>query len=306
MVFRWMKAFDGKDTRFRQRSPISSRRSSKINWRAFTLIELLVVIAVIAILMAILLPVLGRTRKQAKAAVCHVNLRRWGTTLALYVEDNQGRFPADSASGLWMLRGSFTSKEDPNEPKVRSYIRTQGIACCPMAVKPKEVATGGFIMSVSSGLLHWEVKGKLGSTFSAWEITSPGPPFHGSYGLNGWFFRPEFQTLIHGSLGRLGVDTFSLKGKANIPALLDSTGPYVYPSENDHPPLSDLSGTFCINRHYGYVNGLFLDWSARRIGLKELWTLKWHPRFNTAGRWTKDGGVQPDDWPLWMRKFKDY
>jgi prepilin-type processing-associated H-X9-DG protein len=65
-------------------------------------------------------------------------------------------------------------------------------------------------------------------------------------------------------------------------------------------------GTCCLNRHDGYVNGLFLDWSVRRIGLKELWTLKWHRDFNTAGPWTTAGGVQPTDWPEWMQGFKDY
>ena len=55
-----------------------------------------------------------------------------------------------------------------------------------------------------------------------------------------------------------------------------------------------------------YTNGLFLDWSVRKIGLKELWTLKWEPWFDTAGEWTRADGVQPDDWPKWMRNFKDY
>lgn len=64
--------------------------------------------------------------------------------------------------------------------------------------------------------------------------------------------------------------------------------------------------SFCINRHSGHVNGLFLDWSVRKIGLKELWTLKWNPQFNTADKWTRAGGVQPEDWPAWMRRFKDY
>jgi hypothetical protein len=50
----------------------------------------------------------------------------------------------------------------------------------------------------------------------------------------------------------------------------------------------------------------FIDLSARRVGLKELWTLKWHRRFNTAGRWTKAGGVRPSDWPQWIRRFPDY
>jgi hypothetical protein len=49
-----------------------------------------------------------------------------------------------------------------------------------------------------------------------------------------------------------------------------------------------------------------MDWSARKVGLKELWTLKWHRQFNTANRWTKAGGVKPEDWPPWMRRFKDY
>ena len=70
-----------------------------------------------------------------------------------------------------------------------------------------------------------------------------------------------------------------------------------------HPaPLQSV----CINRHDGYVNGLFMDWSVRRVGLKELWTLKWQRDLNTANKWTAAGGVKPEDWPEWMRKFKDY
>ena len=61
-----------------------------------------------------------------------------------------------------------------------------------------------------------------------------------------------------------------------------------------------------MNRHDGGINGLFMDWSVRKVGLKELWTLKWHRNYNTANGWTIAGGVKPDDWPPWMRKFKDY
>ncbi len=49
-----------------------------------------------------------------------------------------------------------------------------------------------------------------------------------------------------------------------------------------------------------------MDWSVRKVGVKELWTLKWGPDFNTRGPWTHAGGVNGADWPPWLRRFKDY
>ncbi len=74
------------------------------------------------------------------------------------------------------------------------------------------------------------------------------------------------------------------------------------------PPLEVAYGIIlvCINRHNGGINMLFRDWSVRKVGLKELWALRWHPEFDTSGPWTLAGGVQRDDWPKWMRRFKDY
>jgi len=50
---------------------------------------------------------------------------------------------------------------------------------------------------------------------------------------------------------------------------------------------------YCINRHEGHINAVFLDFSVNKVGIKELWMLKWHKAFNTAGLWTKAGGVCP-------------
>ena len=63
---------------------------------------------------------------------------------------------------------------------------------------------------------------------------------------------------------------------------------------------------YCLDRHDGFVNGMFMDWSIQKIGLKELWTFKWHRQYNRAGPWTRTGGVAPEDWPEWMRHFKNY
>ena len=277
----------------------------------FTLIELLVVISIIALLIAILLPALQRVRSQARAVVCQTNLKQWGSVLALYTEDNQGRLPEGFGDALWFLRGSALSDGDPNKPSVYQDVNTKGIACCPMATRPSddEDWPGFYRLRTSGDTRIYRIEGKKGSTFKAWEITAPLPRFRGSYGFNGWLFLSSFDTSLreHYRITRPGLDIYPLKGRAKIPVFLDSTLYYASFYELYRPSKSEYGGSgFRINRHNGHINGLFLDWSVRRIGLKELWTLKWHQQFDTANAWTKAGGVQPSDWPQWMRGFKDY
>lgn len=280
--------------------------------KGFTLIELLVVIAVIALLLALLLPALQRARNQAKAVVCLTNLRQWGTLLNIYLNDNNGRFPGggDYDPGLSLLRGIYISdKTDPNKPVRLHHVRTEDIACCPMATSGNGL--GEFTERVNGEIY---VGGKYGLTFAPWEIMRPEPSFRMSYGINRnlllsvRFDNPEVpQRLLS---RKPDINIFSLKGTNNIPLLIDSVSPSCsFVSERQSPPKTEpsgASGEVCINRHNGAINGLFLDLSVRKIGLKELWTLKWFPDFDTAGPWTKAGGVKSEDWPEWMQRFKDY
>jgi prepilin-type N-terminal cleavage/methylation domain-containing protein/prepilin-type processing-associated H-X9-DG protein len=287
----------------------------------FTLIELLVVIAVIALLMAVLLPALQGARKRARAVVCRVYLKQWGTTLALYLEDRDGRFALGSFSpppGLSLLRGVYLNTHtDPNALKRYHAVETRDISCCPMATRT--TGTRDTWTTTSGGQVLWALS--AGGVFRAWEILTPTPAFPGSYGINRNLFAPSLfagsDILAGGSQRELNV--YGLKQCGAIPALLDSVGPNAWMVKADEPPpkrepFDDSPYSFspltnidlCINRHNGTLNTLFLDWSVRPIGLKELWTLKWHGRFDTAGPWTKAGGVQLEDWPEWMRKFKDY
>ena len=61
--------------------------------RGFTLIELLVVVAIIAMLLSILLPALGKAREHGKASVCKSNLHQLGLATTYYAQDNRDRLP---------------------------------------------------------------------------------------------------------------------------------------------------------------------------------------------------------------------
>ncbi|MHC4477076.1 MAG: hypothetical protein ACYTEL_15625 [Planctomycetota bacterium] len=54
---------------------------------------------------------------------------------------------------------------------------------------------------------------------------------------------------------------------------------------------------FCISRHNGGVNIVFLDWSVRKVGLKYLWRQQWHQTFDLE--------YPLPVWPPWMYKFKN-
>ena len=107
--------------------------------------------------------------------------------------------------------------------------------------------------------------------------------------------------------------TCLVNGAGSVPVFLDNAWYHSFGIPHDPPPREDWAtykpGAFwpwCMNRHNGGTNGLFMDWSVRKVGLKELWTLKWHREWDTANEWTKAGSVKPGDWPQWLRRFRDY
>lgn len=73
---------------------------------AFTLIELLVVIAIIALLLAILLPSLGRAKEQAKMTRCLANLKQIGLAMNAYASDYDYLLPrAEMRPGIAIYTG---------------------------------------------------------------------------------------------------------------------------------------------------------------------------------------------------------
>jgi len=266
--------------------------------KGFTLIELLVVISIIALLMAILMPALSRAKKQAMSAACQMNLHQWGVIWSMYCDDNDTYFCEVGALG-WD-RGEWVVA-------LRSqYDTKRGLLVCPMAAKPRPDG------------------GAWGGPFNTFPMGAGGTEDRqeeGSYGVNCWVYNtpPGGKSVleVQGCPAKYNWRTKNVAGGSRIPVFADAMWRGGCPFETGlkgDPPEFDGQWLgyeremrhFCMNRHNGFINQLFMDWSVRKVGLKELWVLKWHREFSTSGPWTRAGGCAPSDWPQWMAGFKDY
>lgn len=98
---------------------MSSREFHKT--AAFTLIEVMVTIGVIALLLAILLPSLARSRENARSVKCRSNLHQWGLAMLMYANSHSGVLPFEERPDPRPGRG-----EDENQDKVWDNVPASG------------------------------------------------------------------------------------------------------------------------------------------------------------------------------------
>ena len=134
----------------------------------FTLIELLVVIAIIAILAAVLLPVLARARERAWAAYCLNSTKEMGLAIIMYGDDNQQTFPfpthlqrlgywydgtsVNNSLGIQCGNDWLASDGLPNNPAamLTNYIPNIKIWICPKRQRGSDYVTPSGIQIVNN------------------------------------------------------------------------------------------------------------------------------------------------------------
>ena len=137
--------FNAFESRSPQQTPLG--RSGKLAARrAFTLIELLVVIAIIALLAAILFPVFGRVRENARRSSCQSNLKQLGLVMAQYTQDYDEIYPV----GI----GNDWSRTWP--VLVQPYVKNLNVFMCPSDAKANVGSWAGITTSyAANGEMEW-------------------------------------------------------------------------------------------------------------------------------------------------------
>ena len=251
---------------------------------AFTLVELLVVITIIALLAAILLPVLGKAKLTGKRISCLNNLRQISMTRKMYTDDNKGKLILAVADET-----SVDTSISSGEAKVM---------LCPSTHVPPVAPSGN------------NAWGTADTTYFG--ANSHAPSIPASYALNGWL------SVDHTPVDPLTQYFFrkeaDLQTPMRTPLFQDSTWYFVFPLETD-PTLSPADlyhgynghrsgetqcihsmGLCLIDRHNsrapaaaptaypyssgqvlpGMINMTFADNHGELVKLNNLWNYTWH------------------------------
>ncbi len=270
-----------------------------------SLTEVLVVIAIVAILAALLLPAVSRTKASARKGHCQSNLKQWGIMWRSYTTEHNGSFSDGSGTGFPRGEWVWALAEYYNErPK---------LLFCPEATYRR-----------GRGKSHHIVEYRVRSDSPKSAVTSYGGPttvydfpadpkidpvagsfWLASYGQNNWAYNIK-GTSLQGRRAEFHWREMDIAWETSeVPLFADSMwrggGPDHDIPDKIAPPSSHgrwnsvghEAQHFAIMRHGYGINVLYFDGSVRKTKTPiDIWKMKWHNDFDTEAWKT----MQFPDW----------
>jgi prepilin-type N-terminal cleavage/methylation domain-containing protein/prepilin-type processing-associated H-X9-DG protein len=238
--------------------------------RGFTLIEILVVVAIIALLLAILLPSLGRAKEVSRQVVCESNLHQFGIALQMYVDKYRCFVPFSTEKGEWgrwpRLIGETRSLRNSTANIRHGLVQ---LATCPTvpersrALKltnhkmDRDIAYGYNYIYLGDSRWLWK-GGARRWPFSATHIKYPGQTIAiaDSDGTGGWCPQPSPYNPEGSDGNAIGHHGFMIDPPA-LPEDVRALGPAYDPAKC---PLSSKPGfSRLAARHRGGTSVLWVD-----------------------------------------------
>ena len=248
----------------------------------FTLIELLVVISIIALLVSILMPALGKAREQAKKTTCSVQLKQFGLAWYFYAEENDG-------NNIWY--GPYTSNPDYFWfYQLGPYIGEENFSR--QAGGSDDTSKGALAIMTCASCSRWSDKYHDNFGYGDYKMNWTWSGTEGSYCINAWM-QPGSngnKDMIYHKLDQADsetplisdggwVDAWIVNGNETaMPTLIDVFGSG-FADGDQYRLYPNALSRILLDRHSFGINIVFPDSHVETPGLDDLMSFKWNKEF---------------------------